>query len=166
MRSLLVVLAGFILFTLGCTPFDNKVNPNENPEACSEFRFLESEALKTLQFEYPVEVSNVGFCICPVASISLTDANGDSEHFSLMWDLFQGISSATLHYNPIGREMSAKNDEPLVDASLTLTGGWIARNFTADEIALFATTQGPRGCKENEPEIMARLVLDLANNPR
>jgi len=78
----------------------------------------------------------------------------------------EGVSSATLYYDSIGPEMFAQNDDALVDASLVLMGGWIARNFTLNEIALLATTKGPTDCRANEPEMMARLVLDLATQPR
>ncbi len=103
-------------------------------------------------------------CVC--GHITLTDAHGDSEYFSLTLDFAGETSRSTLHYDPIGPDVAAQGDETLVNASLVLMGDWVARTFTLDEIALLATTKGATGCGANEPEMRARLILDLANQPR
>jgi hypothetical protein len=137
-----------------------------DPGTCDEVEFLTSEALKTLQFESPVNVSNVGFSLCFCGHITLTDARGDFEYFTFTLDPGGKTSSPTLHDDPIGPDVAAKGDEALVDASLVLMGDWVARSFTLDEIALFATTNGPPYCWANQPEMRARSILALANQPR
>ena len=166
MRELQAILAITAALTIGCGPSGNRGASDGSEQFCRGFQQLEIDALEVLRFEYPVEVAGVSFAWCACASISLADANGDMEHFRLTWPLLEGFEKATLHYNPQDPEGTVVNDYALVEASLVLMGSWVTRTFSLDEIAQFATTKGPKGCKTHEPEMMARVVLDLANQPR
>jgi len=82
-----------------------------------------------------------------------------------------GLSShpfdeAVLHYQTESNETRALNDAELVDAALVLMGTWLARSFSLDEIAAISTTPGPADCESTEPEVIARIVLHLASQPR
>ena len=165
MRNLRVVLTALILITGGCAPAENPGGAVDRSDVCSEFRYLEADALATLRFEYPVEVSNFGYFFCPCANISLADATGNVEHFQLNWPL-GSFEDSTLRYGMPEPDGTVVDDEALVDASLVLMGSWVTRTFSPDEIARFSTTSGPKGCKTSEPEMMARVVLGLANQPR
>jgi len=118
-RRYAVILAAAALLQPSC---DGTVDRTEDRQSqlCLEVQQAEAVALERMRFESPVDVVRVGFCWCPVASITLADANGEMEHFKLTWP---GLSShpfdeAVLHYQTESNEARALNDAELVDAAL------------------------------------------------